>query len=306
MRILFSDLSRPKTAAKLLSRISGEVKLSVAQGAVARATGYRDWHELAGAKALSAVQSDFDLSLSKHVVLTIADALGILPGDVQHAVAKVRLLGNRVWSLDDHLGLTTTIWRERGFGASAKGKPGTVVRVRAHRETRPAYLRLAGRPTYVVYDNGPGMCADFEAVTPRTPMDDFVPSRLWLPYGYWTLADGSEVVFARDYLPMWRVADGLVERLDPWLWIEGISETTVFSSQLGTVVWERGRARELALDYLAQNRICGLPKLVDVMPFLVESGTESTDRSVEQLRQHVGSGAAVPSFARLNHHLAFT
>ncbi len=306
MRIYFSDLSRPKAAAKLLSHISPDVKLSSVQEAVARATGYRDWHELAGAKAPVPEQSDFDLNQRKQVVLTIADALGISPGNVQHIVAKARLLGNGAWTLDDHLELTTTIWRERAFGAPARGKPGTVVKVRAHGETRPAYLRLAGRPTYVMYDNGPGMCADFEAVTPRTPMNDFVPSRLWLPYGYWTLADGSEVVFARDYLPMWRVADGLVERLDPWLWIEGISETTVFSSQLGTVVWERGRARERALEYLTQNGVSGLPRLVDVMPFLVESGTESTDRSVEQLRQHVGSGAAVPSFARLNHHLAFT
>ena len=178
MRILFSDLSRPKAAAKLLARISAEVKLSVAQEAVARATGYRDWHELAGAKAAAAVQSEFDLSLSKHVALTIADALEILPGDVQYAVAKSRLLSDGVWSLDDHLRLTTAIWRERTFGAPAKGKPGTVVMVRAHGETRPAYLRVAGRPTHVVYDNGPGMCADFEAVTPRTPMNDFVPSRL--------------------------------------------------------------------------------------------------------------------------------
>lgn len=305
MRIVFSDLSRPKAAAKLLSRFSADVKLAGAQEAVARAMGYRDWHELAGANAPAGVQSDFDLNLSKHVVLTIADALGILPGDVQYVVAKARLLGNGLWALDDHLGLTTTIWRERAFGAPMRGKPGTVVKVRAHGETRPAYLRLAGRPTYVVYDKGPGMCADFEAVTPRTPMDDFVPSRLWLPYGYWTLTDGSEVVFARDYLPMWRVADGLVERLDPWLWIEGISETTVFSAQLGTVVWERGRARELALDHLTQNRIAGLPRLVDVMPFLVESGMEPTDRSVERLRQQVGSTAVVPSFARLNDQLAY-
>ena len=306
MRIFFPDLSRPKATAKLLSHISSDVKLSGAQEAVARATGYRDWHELAGAKGALAEQSDFDLNQRKQVVLTIADALGILPGDVQYVVAKARLLGSRAWTLDDHLRLTTKIWRERTFGDPARGKPGTVVKVRAHGETRPAYLRLAGRPTYVVYDNGPGMCADFEAVTPRTPTDDFVPSRLWLPYGYWTLADGSEVLFARDYLPMWRVADGQVDRLDPWLWIEGISDTTVFSAQLGTVIWERGRARESALDYLAENRISGLPRLVDVMSFLVESGVESTDRSVERLRQHIGGGDAVPPFARLNHQLAFT
>jgi hypothetical protein len=37
------------------------------------------------------------------------------------------------------------------------------------------------------------MCADFELVTPRVPLEDFVPARLWLPYGYWTLATGPKL-----------------------------------------------------------------------------------------------------------------
>lgn len=148
------------------------------------------------------------------------------------------------------------------------------------------------------------MCADFEAVTPRTPLADFVPARLWLPYGYWTLDDGSEVIFARDYLPMWRIAGESVERLDPWLWIEGILETNVFSASRGTVIWERGPARDLALDHLTRRRIFELPRLVDAMPHLIEAGVDSTDRAVEALRQSVGGGGAPPSFARLNHQLA--
>lgn len=302
MRIPFPDLSRPKAAARLLSRISGDVKLASAQEAVARGTGYRDWHDLAGSRAPDPY--DFDLGEAKHVILTIADALDLPPGDVQYAVAKARLLSNAPWSLDDHLGLTTMIWRERVFGAPARGKPGTIVKVRAHGETRPAYLRRAGRPTYVVYDTGPGMCADFEAVTPRSPLADFVPARLWLPYGFWTLGDGSEVIFARDYLPMWRIAGDAVERLDPWLWIEGIAETKVFSASRGTVIWERGPARDLALDHLTRRRIFELPRLVDAMPHLIEAGVDSTDRAVEALRQSVGGGGAPPSFARLNHQLA--
>ncbi len=303
MRIPFPDPSRPKAAARLLSRMSGEVKLASAQEAVARATGYRDWHDLAG--ACTPDSSGFNLGEAKQVIVTIADALELLPGDVQYAVAKARLLSNAPWSLDDHLALTTMIWRERVFGAPARGKPGTVVKVRAHGETRAAYLRRAGRPTYVVYDTGTGMCADFEAVTPRAPLADFVPARLWLPYGFWTLGDGSEVIFSRDYLPMWRIAGDAVERLDPWLWIEGIAETKVFSASRGTVIWVRGPARDLALDHLARRRIFELPRLVDAMPHLIEAGVDSTDRAVEALRQSVGGGGAPPSFARLNHQLAY-
>jgi hypothetical protein len=304
MRIPFPDSSRPKAAAKLLSRISRDVNLAGAQEAIARATGYRDWHDLAGARA--PYPYGFDLDEAKHVILTIADALELLPGDVQYAVSKARLLSNTPWSLDDHLTLTAMIWRERVFGAPARGKPGTIVKVRAHGETRPAYLRRAGRPTYVVYDNGPGMCADFEAVTPRSPLPDFVPARLWLPYGYWTLGDGSEVIFARDYLPMWRIAGEAVERLDPWLWIEGIVETKVFSASRGTVIWERGPARDLALDHLARRRIFELPRLVDALPHLIEGGDQSTDRAVDALRLRVGGGRSLPSFARLNDQLAYT
>jgi hypothetical protein len=303
MRIPFPDLSRPKAAAKLLIRMSSSVQLSRAQEAIARATGYRDWYDLTGVG--SPALYSFDLSEAKDVVLTIADTLGLPPSDVQYAVAKARLLSSLPWSLDDHLTLTTMIWRERVFGEPARGKPGTVVKVRAHGRTRPAYLRQAGRPSYVLYDNGPGMCADFELVTPRVPLDDFVPARLWLPYGYWTLADDSEVIFARDYLPMWRVAGESVERLDPWLWIEGISQSHVFSASCGTVIWDRGPARELALNYLARRRIFELPRLVDAMPHLIEAGDESTGCAVDALRCRVGGGS-LPSFARLNYQIART
>jgi hypothetical protein len=303
MRIPFPDLSRPKAAAKLLIRMSSSVQLSRAQEAIARATGYRDWYDLTGVG--SPALYSFDLSEAKDVVLTIADTLGLPPSDVQYAVAKARLLSSLPWSLDDHLTLTTMIWRERVFGEPARGKPGTVVKVRAHGRTRPAYLRQAGRPSYVLYDNGPGMCADFELVTPRVPLDDFVPARLWLPYGYWTLADDSEVIFARDYLPMWRVAGESVERLDPWLWIEGISQSHVFSASCGTVIWDRAPARELALNYLARRRIFELPRLVDAMPHLIEAGDESTGRAVDALRCRVGGGS-LPSFARLNYQIART
>lgn len=301
MRISFPDLSQPKAAAKLLSRLSNAVTLSSAHEAVARAAGYRDWHELAQASPAS-VKVGFDLGTAMQVVLAIADRLELLPGDVQYTVAKARLLGAGPWALDDHLALTTSVWRERQFGVPARGKPGTVIKVRAH-GARPAYLGRSGRPSYVVYDTGPGMCADFEIVTPRSPLPDFVPSRLWLPYGYWTLRDGSEVIFARDYLPIWRVSGGIVQRLDPWLWIEGIEETTVFSSQLGTVVWSRGPAREQALEHLAQRRIFELPRLVEAMPHLIGSDVDSVEAGVARLYQRVEAGRLLPAYARLNSHI---
>jgi hypothetical protein len=305
MRILFPDISRPKTAAKLLARVSTGVRLSAAQQAVAEATGYRDWNELTHAPASQGDFAAADADETKRIILSIADRLELAPSDAQYAVARSRLLRREAWSLAEHLKLCTSIWREREFGPARRGKPGTLVKVRAHGETKIAYLRLAGRPSYVLYDSGPGMCADFEVITPRAQLDDFLPSRFWLPYGFWTLRDGSEVIFARDYLPMWRVFNGAVERLDPWLWIEGICETTNFSDQLGTVLWDRGPARDHALSHLARRRIFELPRLVEALPDMIRAGTESMGRSVEHLRQRVGLGTILPSFARLNHYLAY-
>jgi hypothetical protein len=302
MRIFFPDVSRPKTAARLLSRMSPAVRLTAAQQAVAHATGYRDWHELTHAPASRG--DNATIADAKRIILSIADRLGLTASDAQYAVARSRLLRRDAWPLAEHLDLCTSIWREREFGAAKRGRPGTLVKVRAHGRTEIAYLRLAGRPSYVLYDSGPGMCADFEVITPRAQPDDFLPARFWLPYGYWTLGGGSEVIFARDYLPLWRVFKGAVERLDPWLWIEGISKTTIFSDQLRTVIWERGPAREVALSHLERRRIFELPKLVEALPDLIRAGTESMGRSVAHLRQRVGIGAVLPPFACLNPYIA--
>lgn len=305
MRMLFPDPSRPKMAAKLLSRVAPEVKVSDALAAVARATGYRNWNDLQGAGGSAAGHGVAGFNEARHVVLAIADRLPIAHSDVQYAVAKSRLLRSGAWTLAEHLQLCAAVWRERVFGPPAWGKPGSVIKVRAHGRTLPAYLRLQGRPSYVLYDTGPGMCADFEVVTPRVPQDDFVPARLWLPYGYWTLRDGSEVIFARDYLPMWRVSDAGVERLDPWLWIEGISKTTVFSEVLGTVIWERDRARDAALAHLASRRIFELPRLVEAMADLIAGGAESLGPSVARMKERIAPTAQLPSFARVNPHLVY-
>ena len=45
---------------------------------------------------------------------------------------------------------------------------------------------------------------------------EFKPKRLYVPYGKWFCEDGREVLFNRDYTPIWsRSKDGLIERIDP-------------------------------------------------------------------------------------------
>jgi hypothetical protein len=306
MRIQFPDLVRPKQAAKNLVRSSPDLKLSAAHEALARVLGYRDWHELSISVCAptSSVPHEVGAEDALHIVLVLAEALGLPDPDVQYAISKARLLRDTPWSLDEQLGLRAKIWCRRLFGSPGRGKPGTVVRDRAHGSNNPAYLRRAGRPTYLLFDTGMGERADFEVVTPPTPLADFVPSRLWLPCGYWTLQDGSEVVFARDYLPMWRIAQGVVERLAPRLWINGIAAEFHFTTSLATVVWASGPARELALRHLIKHRIFELPKLVDVMPHLFETDVDTIADGVKQLRKQSADGKAPPAYAELNTRLS--
>ena len=301
MRIHFSDLIRPKQAAKYLVRAAAELNLATVHEALARVLGYRDWHELSITAQPNNLHATEHRSLEDalRVILELAAALGLPEPDVQYAVSKARLLRATPWSIDEHMYLRSSIWRQRVFGTPGRGKPGTVVRDRAYGSTTPAYLRYPGRPTYLLFDTGFGERADFEVATPRSPLSDFVPSRIWLPYGFWKLIDGSKVLFSRDYLPMWRISPNRVERLAPWLWIKDIVDEEHFADP-GTGIWASGPARETAVGDLQRHRISELPRLTDIMPHLFEPQVESIQDGVARLYAAGDEGEALPPYADLN------
>lgn len=301
MRIQFSDLNRPKQAAKYLTRAGAELSLAIVHEALARALGYRDWHELSITARLNNLAATEQPSIEDavNIILDLADALVLPEADVQHAVSKARLLRATPWTINDHMLMRTSIWRQRVFGTAGRGKSGTVVRDRAYNSNTPAYLRYPGRPTYLLFDTGFGERADFEVVTPRSPLPDFVPSRIWLPYGVWKLSDGSEVPFSRDYLPLWCISNDRAERLAPWLWIKGIMEETHFAD-LRTTIWASGPPREKAAAYLHRHRISELPRLTDIMPHLFEPQVDSLRDGVARLYAARRNTAAPPPYAELN------
>lgn len=301
MRIHFSDLVRPKQAAKYLARAAAELNLATVHEALARALGYRDWHELSISAQPSSpgATTQVDIEDALPITLELADALALPEADVHHAVSRARLLRATPWSIDEHMVLRTSLWRQRVFGPPGRGKPGTIVRDKAYGSKTLAYLRYPGRPTYLLFDTGFGERADFEVAMPRSPLPDFVPSRIWLPYGVWKLSDGSEVVFSRDYLPMWRISPNRVERLAPWLWIKSIVEETHFASP-GTATWASGSARERAVGYLQRHRISELPRLLDIMPHLFARQVESLPDGVARLYATRRRIEAQPPYAELN------
>ena len=70
---------------------------------------------------------------------------------------------------------------------------------------------------------GPVSCVRHEIAICRNQSQaaSFKPMRLYLPYGKWTCADGTEVLFNRDYRPIWeKRPDGTVIAANPDEWIE--------------------------------------------------------------------------------------
>jgi len=282
MRILFADISRPRNAASWLRRSLPGTRLADARRAIAHATGYRDWHDLESRITLASSSLPSDLETTKRVILSISDELGRDYSEVHYCVCRSRLLGRT--TVDEMLTVRAMLWRERLFGGPDKNKPGTVVQLKSQHDKRTAYLVAPGKPTHLLYDTGPGQCADFEVINPRDHLADFAPSRLWLPYGYWKLQNGDIITFSRDYMPMWRLRGDQVTRMEPWLWINGISEEKHFSTIAGTIPWSSGLARELALEHLDQLRVAAPPMLLNAMPYMFSPSTHVSD-AVERMRQ---------------------
>lgn len=92
MRIHFPDLVRPKQAAKYLARASTGLKLATVQEELARALGYRDWHELSITSHPNGLAASDrpDLDGAVLTILELADALGLPDGHVQYAVSRAR------------------------------------------------------------------------------------------------------------------------------------------------------------------------------------------------------------------------
>lgn len=286
-RIQYPTLERPKLAAKLLARVKSDVPLNRALEAVAKASGYRDWHELARTARPADRRTDVPpLETARDVILTVATSLGMDMGDVHYAISKSRLLADDPPGIDAMLALRAMLWRAALFGPPARDKPGTIVRVKSPGERGLAYLKAAGRPTYVVLDNGVGIRADSEVTTPRVAPADFVPSRLWLPYGYWTLEDGSIVLFSRDYKPLWHKSAERTVRMDPWTWVSAIVSHSFFHSpKVGEMSWDKDPARGRAVRYLEENRLFDPPKLLDAMPYLFAKGVDSVSDAVDRLEE---------------------
>ncbi len=63
----------------------------------------------------------------------------------------------------------------------------------------------------------------------QTEAASFKPMRIVLPYGKWTCADGTQVLFNRDYRPIWKkYPNGVVVAADPDEWVNFAKQEYIF------------------------------------------------------------------------------
>lgn len=289
MRINFSSTDFPKAAAKRLSKETGS-SLSDCQKALARSCGYHDWHDLhVITSASQAEEAHVPLNLLADIVRAVAQHLGVGAGDVQYALLSRPLNRATALSLEDHLYLRALTFRGMEIPEPSRRGPGAVVRqkrggrlliVRGHHS---GALLISNRHV----NTG---VATFEYSLPRERVPLFIPRRLFLPYGAWTEGDGATVLFARDYIPLWRVrAGGAAQRLSPSERINYIKQEWFFTD--GETPWDDDVRYEALLERLWQYGVRGLPKLVEILPSLVhDTGMKGVRSAVEEV-----SGSDIPA-----------
>ncbi|RWP10628.1 hypothetical protein [Mesorhizobium sp.] len=286
MRLCFPNSTRPKKAAK---HIGGELglALSAAQNGLARACGYRDWYEFNrsfGADTPSALDQELEhhafVERQSDLSLALGRELGVQDGDAQYALSAARLTGDRPLLLNDQIAIRLSCWRKSVLPVVGARRRGAMGKLKTRsRNGEPVILLDFGRPTQVISHQEVTTIADFEYVAPRTSLPLFLPMRLYLPYGYWTEPDGSEVFFSRDYKPLWRLRkDGSVERLEPWLWIKVKEEKHLWDD--ARTPWHSASLKTSLEERLAGWGLPALPILADALPLLIHETAHRLDRSL--------------------------
>jgi hypothetical protein len=301
MRFVFPNLTRPKKSAKIIAR-NLSIPLASTQRAIARVCGYDDWYdfERSHAKGLT-FELDQDLPHSEFIErhttlsLSLASELNVPDGDAQDALADCRLTGDRFASLYDQIELRLNCWRRTILPPAAKRSRGAVGTIKSPGWNGDVIiLRSFGRPTRGICEKNVTKIADFEYVSPRNPPPMFLPVRLYLPYGYWIEQNGAKVLFARDYMPMWRIREGAPpERLEPWLWIK--YHDTVFLWDENRTPWESKELSRKLENLLAEFGVQALPIWADALPLLVHDDSLDTfSDAIEPLKLSRGlaEGAA--------------
>lgn len=270
MSIYTSDQHAFKRAAQALSKLPGASPLSVCQTALAQASGHRDLHHL---KAKSYQSAEASVTTQAEIISKYHRASGLRIGDILDALIRTRFFGSNP---DPE---TSLVVREALFAAnySARGRNdiGAPCRVKVpgYNNTRALLVKRGegqNGHTRVMIDHGIMTCVSREAPAHRAG-HFFIPLRFWMPYGFWTEADGAKVLFSRDYCPLWKIQEGRAPvRDDPDRDVRFVNQDWFFDE--GSFRGPVDKVISQGLDILRKHRVSSLPRLVEWFPECLTKG----------------------------------
>jgi hypothetical protein len=99
-------------------------------------------------------------------------------------------------------------------------------------------------------EGGEACCVRHEVAVCRSPSSRTLrPLRQTLPYGKWTCDDGREVLFNRDYKPMWqRLPHQQAESADPVEWVPHVRQEWFYDDS--SVPWKNAASERRCVDIL--------------------------------------------------------
>lgn len=159
---------------------------------------------------------------------------------------------------------------------------GTLVMIRSSKETGIILKTEQGG----FFGGGVTVCTDTsleaslvkEEVFPLANQSiDFVPLRLFLPYGKWTCPDGSEVLYNRDYRALWKKqSDGTVVPMDSTAYVEHDREKTeYYFNRSGMPNWnDVDKAYEIGMKILKTWGVeSKRPQILEFLPVAIKNGS---------------------------------
>ncbi len=302
MRIFQKNNSRIKKAAKVVSCGVVHISHSKILDGLAFGLGYLDWFDFSKS-AFDEQPSALDQEVSGpafrerqvELICRISSKLEVRDELIQYLLSGTRLTGERKWTLDDHLAIRWMSWQRLDRLSVIGSTIGSLVTISGvGLEQQAGYLVSLGRGAEVLYDHGEFNCATFEIIAPPLGARPFVPYAHYVPYGI-KHYDGFDVLFSREYTPMWRMCiDGRVKRMMPWDdFPDSVQNSSYFKDQTGKSAFHPDTC-SVALAYLEKRGVKGLPVLADATPALIKKGNASNNAIPDALRAYheLGQGFA--------------
>ncbi|MBG6234745.1 hypothetical protein IWX76_001313 [Pedobacter sp. CAN_A7] len=157
-----------------------------------------------------------------------------------------------------------------------KLSPGTFVRLIGKNQIGVVFKHPYGDDSVVGYADGGSFHVgrnEVRVLRKQLLLNDFRPMRLTLPYGKWTGDGGLEVLFNRDYTPIWtRKTNESAESINPATRVTH-TETVFYYDDATAPYYGNAKTHEACLSVLEHWGVSKqMPKVMELLPFALTSG----------------------------------